>query len=49
MSGNSIFIDTNIALFLLSGDPTITELLDKRPVFVSFITELELLGYKKPF
>lgn len=46
MSGNSIFIDTNIVLYLLSGDITIAELLNEKTIFISFITELELLGYK---
>jgi hypothetical protein len=46
MSGNSLLIDTNIALYLLSGDQTIAELLDGRDVYVSFITELELLGFQ---
>ena len=44
MSGNSLLIDTNIALYLLNGDTTIAELLNGRDVHVSFITELELLG-----
>lgn len=46
MSGNSLFIDTNIALYLLAKDETLAELLDGRDVYISFITELELLGYK---
>jgi predicted nucleic acid-binding protein len=46
MSGDSIFLDTNIVLYLLSGDETVAEILDGRTIFVSFITELELLGYK---
>jgi predicted nucleic acid-binding protein len=45
MSGNSLLIDTNIALYLLNGDTTIAELLDGRDVYISFITELELLGF----
>lgn len=46
MSGNSLLIDTNIALYLLNGDTTIAELLDGRDVYISFITELELLGFQ---
>lgn len=45
MSGNSLFLDTNIILYLFSGDKTIAELLDGKNVFISFVTELELLGY----
>jgi predicted nucleic acid-binding protein len=46
MSGNSLLIDTNIALYLLNGDTTIAELLNGRDIHVSFITELELLGFQ---
>ncbi|HCS21374.1 MAG TPA: VapC toxin family PIN domain ribonuclease [Bacteroidetes bacterium] len=45
MSGNSLIVDTNIALYLLSGDETVAELLDGQDIYLSFITELELLGY----
>jgi len=47
MSGNNLLIDTNIALYLLSKDDTIAQLLNGKDVYISFITELELLGYKK--
>lgn len=46
MSGNSIFLDTNIVLYLLSGDETIADFLNNKIVYLSFVTELELLGYK---
>jgi len=46
MSGNNVFLDTNIVLYLLSGDTTIADLLMEQKIFVSFITELELLGYR---
>jgi hypothetical protein len=45
MSGNKIFADTNIILYLLSGDTTLAELLDKKQLYISFITQLELPGY----
>jgi len=41
----NILIDTNIALYLLGGDDRIAEVLEGQVVHVSFITELELLGY----
>jgi len=41
----NILIDTNIALYLLGGDEQIANVLDGQVVHVSFITELELLGY----
>ena len=47
MSGNSIFLETNIVLYLLSGDDTIADFLNDKIVFLSFVTELELLGYKE--
>ena len=43
MSG-SLFIDTNIAIYLLGGDEAIADLLDGQTVCVSFVTELELLS-----
>jgi len=46
MNGNNLMIDTNIALYLLSGDETIAKLLQNRSIYISFITELELLGFK---
>ncbi|KAA5547926.1 type II toxin-antitoxin system VapC family toxin [Adhaeribacter rhizoryzae] len=46
MSGNSLFVDTNILLYLISGDETVAELLDGKHIAISFVTELELLGYK---
>ena len=46
MNGSSLLIDTNIALYLLNGDQTIADLLDGRNVYLSFISELELLGFQ---
>lgn len=45
MNGENILIDTNIALYLLSGDTVVAEILDSKNVYISFITELELLGF----
>ena len=47
MNGNNLFIDTNIILYLLNGDKTLVNLLDKKTWYLSFITELELLGFKQ--
>lgn len=44
MSGNSIFLDTNILIYLLHGDLKIAELIDNKTFTISFITELELLS-----
>ncbi len=47
MSGNSILLDTNIILYFLSGDQTLLEILEDKRIYISFITELELLSYSK--
>lgn len=47
MSGNNLLVDTNIALYLLNGDETIAHLLEGKDIYISFITELELLGYQE--
>jgi hypothetical protein len=46
MNGNSILLNTNIVLYLLSGDEVLAELLHNKKLHVSFITQLELLGYQ---
>ena len=47
MNGNKLFIDTNIALYLLGGDNTLAILLQEKQIYISFITQLELLGFKQ--
>ena len=47
MSGNKILIDTNIALYFLNGNAVISELLDGNILYISFVTQLELLSFKK--
>jgi len=47
MNGNKIFVDTNIILYLLGGDKTLAEVLNGKQLYISFITQLELLGYSK--
>jgi predicted nucleic acid-binding protein len=46
MSGASFLLDTNVVLYLLSGNSTIADTIDGAQIYVSFVTELELLGYK---
>lgn len=46
MSGKEILVDTNILLYLLDGNDTIGEILQGKTIYLSFITELELLGFK---
>jgi predicted nucleic acid-binding protein len=46
MNGKELLIDTNIVIYLLNKDNTIAELLRNKHIYISFITELELLGQK---
>ena len=50
MNGNNILLDTNIVLYLLDGEDTLIPLLEEKNLFLSFITQLELLSskYLKP-
>lgn len=45
MNGISLLIDTNIVLYLLSGDDTLTDFLQGKKIYISIITEIELLSY----
>ncbi|HQZ26226.1 MAG TPA: type II toxin-antitoxin system VapC family toxin [Flavobacterium sp.] len=47
MIGNSIVLDTNIVLYLLNGDDELASILNQMQLYVSVITEIELLGYKE--
>lgn len=47
MSGNSLVADTNILIYLLSNDKVLSEILDQKQVYISFVTELELLSFRK--
>gem|GEM_PF-78041 len=42
---STFLLDTNIVLYLLSGDKTIADIINGKQLYISFITELELLGY----
>jgi predicted nucleic acid-binding protein len=46
MNGNNILLDSNIVLFLLNGEQTLIPLLEEKQLYISFITQLETLGYK---
>lgn len=45
MIGNSIVLDTTIVLYLLNGDDELASILNQMQLYVSVITEIELLGY----
>jgi len=46
MSGKEILVDTNILIYLLDGNTIIEEVLKEKHIYISFITELELIGFK---
>ena len=45
MSGNKIVLDTNIILYVLAGNEELFSILNGFELFVSIITEIELLGF----
>jgi predicted nucleic acid-binding protein len=46
MSGGELVVDTNIILYAFGGDDLLVDFLQDRILHVSFITELEWLGYE---
>ncbi len=46
MSGNKYLLDTNAVLYILNGDKALAELLNGEKLYVSIITEMELLSYR---
>lgn len=46
MNGNKLLLDTNTILYLLNGDETLADFLEQKELYISVITELELLSYK---
>lgn len=47
MSGNKFLLDTNAVLYILAGDEALASLLDNGRLYVSIITEMELLSYQQ--
>lgn len=45
MNGNSLLLDSNIVLYLLNGEETLIPLLEGKSLYLSFITQLELLSF----
>lgn len=43
MNGNSLLLDTNIVLYFLNGEETLIPILEDKQLYISFITQLELL------
>ncbi|SHJ83367.1 hypothetical protein SAMN05444280_13327 [Tangfeifania diversioriginum] len=46
MNGNNVLLDTNVILYFLNGEETLIPILEQKSLFISFITQLELLGSK---
>ena len=45
MNGHKLLADTNIFLYLMNGDKNIADYLSGKDVYISFITEIELLSF----
>ena len=46
MNGNRLLADTNIFINIAEGKADLSNYLDGNDIFISVITEIELLGYK---
>lgn len=46
MNGSDMFLDTNIILYLFSGSKILANLIHNKKVSISFVRELEILGFK---
>ncbi len=47
MNGNKLLLDTNAVLYVLGGDETLASFLNGKELYLSIISELELLSFKK--
>ena len=47
MSGSNLLLDTNVILSFLKGDRTLLTLFEDNNLFISIITEIELLSYSE--
>ena len=46
MNGNRLVCDTNVALYLLKGEEEAAKILHDKELYLSVITEIELLSFK---
>jgi predicted nucleic acid-binding protein len=46
MNGNKYLLDTNAVLYILGGDKTLSDFLFGEELYLSIISEMELLSYK---
>src|ERR1700735_627543 len=47
MSGSRCLLDTNAVLYILNGDATLADFLFEKELYLSIISEMELLSYKE--
>jgi predicted nucleic acid-binding protein len=47
VSGTGYLLDTNIVLYLLQGEAQISALIQGKDIYLSYITEMELLSFNK--
>lgn len=45
MSGDNLLLDTNVILYFLKGDKTLLPIFEENNLFISIITEIELLSF----
>jgi predicted nucleic acid-binding protein len=46
MNGNKFLLDTNAVLYVLNGDETLSNFLFEEELYISVITEMELLSFR---
>lgn len=47
MSGNKFLLDTNAVLYIVNGDKVLADLLNEQQLYISIVTEMELLSYRE--
>ena len=47
MNGNNILLDTNILIHYFNGSPAAKEIIQNNEIYISTISEMELLAYPK--
>lgn len=46
MNGNRLVSDTNVLIYLLKGDEKAAKILNQKEIYISVISEIELLGFR---
>ncbi|KXK49132.1 MAG: PIN domain nucleic acid-binding protein [Chlorobi bacterium OLB5] len=46
MNGNRLVSDTNVLIYLLKGEEKAAEILNNKEIYLSVISEIELLGFR---